>query len=75
MTGHECPAPGCHRRVPTHQLACRAHWFALTPATRSRVWAAYRGPGPGSDEHTDAVTAAVTELAAAAERAGTRHRP
>lgn len=28
-TTHECPAPGCTRRLPFHILACRDHWRRL----------------------------------------------
>lgn len=59
---HVCPKQGCRRTVADEMLACRMHWFAVSPTTRSRVWAAYRGPGPGSPEHTEAVADAIDEM-------------
>lgn len=58
---HACPAPGCRRRVHANMLACRTHWFSLSPDTRRAVWAAYRQE-PGGPEHTAAVCAAIEEL-------------
>lgn len=59
---HECPKDGCTRRVPHEQLACRNHWYRVSVTTRGRVNAAYRGPGPGSDEHLAAIGQAVIEM-------------
>lgn len=59
---HDCPAPGCTRRVPYEQLACRSHWYAIPKMLRLAVWSAYRTHGPGSKEHRDAITAAIDYL-------------
>jgi len=59
VASHTCPAPECSRQVPAHQLACRTDWYRLPKDLRDRVWAAYYGPGPGSDEHNDVVREAV----------------
>ncbi len=39
---HECPGPGCTRRVPRSQLACSRHWFQIPPEIRSRLWSGFR---------------------------------
>lgn len=62
MADHECPAPGCDRLVDSQQLACRPHWYQIPKVLRDAVWRAYRGPGVGSPEHTEAVLAAVASL-------------
>lgn len=59
---HACPAPGCENRVPRSQLACRSHWYALPADLRSAVWDAYNHHGPGSDEHGEAIGAAIEWL-------------
>ncbi len=62
-TTHECPGPGCAKRVPAHMLACRRHWYQVSAATRSRVWNAWAGGrGEGSREHRDAMRAAIAEM-------------
>lgn len=61
---HQCPAPGCGRRVPYHQLMCRTHWFAVPKHLRDAVYATWRlGAGAGSPEHTQAIEAAIASLA------------
>lgn len=55
---HECPAPGCTRRVPSIMYACRQHWFALPKSIRDEIWRAYRRE-PLSDEHVAAMQAAA----------------
>lgn len=59
-TTHECPREGCPRRVPSFQLACKRHWFTVSPATRRWVNAAYRGGT--ADEHRHAMAAAIREM-------------
>lgn len=59
---HNCPASQCEARVGPDMLMCRPHWFMVPKAIRDDVWAAYRGPGPGSDEHTEAIFAAITAV-------------
>lgn len=56
---HECPRPGCDAQVRRSMLACPRDWFALPTNLRNRVWAAYRGPGPGSPEHTAVIVEAI----------------
>ncbi len=34
---HQCPAPGCHERVPERLLACRPHWASLPAPLRVEV--------------------------------------
>lgn len=34
---HECPAPGCVRRVPRHQFACPADWYRLPVEIRRAI--------------------------------------
>ena len=38
---HECPAPGCERRVPFHIFACAPHWFLIAKPLRDRLNAEY----------------------------------
>ena len=60
---HTCPGPGCTRSVPQHMLMCRNHWYAVPPALRSAVWSAWQnGAGAGSDEHTQAIMAAIQSI-------------
>jgi hypothetical protein len=41
-------------------LMCRPHWFMVPKPLRDDVWNAYAGGmGAGSEEHTDAIMAAV----------------
>lgn len=59
---HECPAPGCTERVPTHRLACPTHWYAIPADLRGELWDAYRNYGPLSAKHCDAIEACITFL-------------
>jgi hypothetical protein len=60
---HECPGPGCERRMPVHMLACKRHWYQVSAATRSRVWKAWaNGAGAGTVEHTEAIFQAMAEM-------------
>jgi hypothetical protein len=61
MTGsHQCPADGCTRRVPAHQLMCRTDWYRVPKPLRNAVYAAWRsGAGAGTPAHTAAILAAV----------------
>lgn len=38
---HHCPAPDCGREVPSSQLACRDHWYAIPPDLRTRLTREY----------------------------------
>lgn len=57
---HECPKDGCTRRVSTEMLACRSHWYQVTPATRRRVWSAYQSGD--TDAHHKAIVDAIREM-------------
>jgi hypothetical protein len=39
---HECPAPGCVKRVPRHQFACPVDWVRLPPEMRREINSTYR---------------------------------
>lgn len=39
---HECHWPGCAEPVPPARWGCRAHWYALPPTLRAKIWRAYR---------------------------------
>ena len=52
---HECPGPGCTKSVPPHMLACKRHWYQVSPATRqwvARAWA----------DHMRALKQAISEM-------------
>ena len=59
--GHKCPAPSCPLRVPSSQVACRGHWYALPAELRRRIWALYRS-APLSPEHMEALLEAQAFL-------------
>jgi hypothetical protein len=40
--GHCCHWPGCTLRVPEGSWACLAHWYALPPGMRRRIFETYR---------------------------------
>lgn len=65
MADHICPAPGCEVPVSYDMLTCRSHWYSIPKPIRDRVWRAYKGPGPGSEEHTAAIDEAIEYLRAA----------
>jgi hypothetical protein len=53
---HECPAPGCEKRVPQHMLACRRHYHELPKVLRGKLYQAWDGGlGYGSEEHREAI--------------------
>lgn len=60
---HPCFAPDCAELVRDDLLMCRRHWYRVPLHLRRAVWAAYRGPGPGSGAHTAAIMAARRSLA------------
>jgi hypothetical protein len=41
LPGHECPAPGCGRRLNMGQFACSEHWHALPGELRRGILAAW----------------------------------
>jgi len=57
---HKCPAPTCSATVPTSQLACRGHWYALPAELRFRIWAAYKNES--SEDHMMLVAEAIGYL-------------
>lgn len=61
---HDCPAPGCSARVERSRLACVRHWYMIPKPLRDNVWNAYRYKGMGSEEHVEAVSAAIDWLEA-----------
>lgn len=61
---HECPGPGCRRRVPSHLLTCGACWWKVPPAIREAVNRTWRGGhGAGGAAHREAIRAAMNALA------------
>jgi hypothetical protein len=42
VSDKRCSKPGCTRRTPSGQLACRPHWFALSRDLRQTINAAFR---------------------------------
>lgn len=50
---HHCPAPGCDRSVPYHQLACRDDWYRLPHELRGRLTRARSMCGQGSEPHLE----------------------
>lgn len=38
MSSHQCPRPGCTRRVPMDMYACRSDWYALPVEIRTAIW-------------------------------------
>ncbi len=39
---HDCPAPGCQRRIAFDQMTCRPHWWALPGNLRSAISRAWK---------------------------------
>lgn len=72
MSGRECPAPGCARRIPTSMFACRMHWYQVPKELRdevTRAWAAVLRGLPGAlQAHTAAKAKAEHALAAGGAR-------
>lgn len=63
MSSHPCPKRDCTVTVPSHQLPCRQHWFAVRRALRDAVWRTWdRGRGAGTPEHTAAMRAAIAAM-------------
>lgn len=58
---HECPAPGCLRRVRNDMLACSRHYHALPQTLKRnlyRTWA--DGRGAGTPDHAQAMRDCAT---------------
>lgn len=45
--GHHCHWPGCNKQVKPALWGCKAHWYRLPAALRSRIWQTYR---PGQED-------------------------
>ncbi len=58
---HTCPAAGCTKTIPSHMVACKAHWFKVPKELRDQIWATYRTK-PGGPAHREAVFEAVRLL-------------
>lgn len=69
--GHHCHWPGCERKVPPAMWGCKAHWFALPPALRSRIWNTYR---PGQED-TKTPSREYVEAAKAVQAWIAEHHP
>lgn len=50
MTTHECPRPGCNRRVAADEYACRGDWYALPVDIRQQIWRAWRSGDAGAHQ-------------------------
>jgi hypothetical protein len=37
----ECPFRGCGKRIPSSMFSCTAHWYKLTKAQQTRIYACY----------------------------------
>lgn len=60
MMTHECPGPGCERRVSAMMLACDRHWYQVPRHLRDAVYRAWNdGQGAGTAEHAFAARAAI----------------
>lgn len=57
---HECPGPGCKKRVPREMLACRRHWYQVAPAVRAAVWRAWRAGNTA--DHAHAMRLAIRQM-------------
>ncbi len=65
-TRHECPAPGCTKRVPFEMFACRQHWFSIPVEIRHELWREYRHQF-GEDSYFRARAACLRALGVAEE--------
>lgn len=63
---HECPAPGCPRRVPFDRLACPSHWYAISDTTRLALLRAWRDE-PGTDAYFRVRARCLAELGVPAD--------
>ena len=39
---HQCPRPGCDKRIALSLYSCRPHWYELPGAMQREIWAGYR---------------------------------
>jgi hypothetical protein len=57
---HQCPAPGCSKRVADDMLMCPRDWYRVPKAIRRAVWSAWaNGAGAGSPAHQAAIRKAI----------------
>ena len=62
-TTHQCPGPGCKRRVPEHMLMCSIHWYQVPAQLQSAALVAWRNWRlTGAMEHIEAVRATVKAI-------------
>jgi hypothetical protein len=59
-TTHECPGPGCARRVNRELLACLPHWRQVDSNTQALVWRTYRRGTVA--EHAAAMRTAIGQM-------------
>lgn len=60
IDSHACPIEGCERRVPDYQLMCPRHWRAVPVDIQRLLYRAWdRGRGRGTEEHIEAMDAAI----------------
>lgn len=59
---HDCHWPGCGKQVPPAMWGCKAHWYRLPMAIRTRIFRAYRigqeNDGRPSRQYIEAANAA-----------------
>ena len=68
---HTCHAIGCEIPVPPRLLCCKQHWYAVPPALRKAVWAAYQSGQEQTKRPSRAyLRAAAQAIIAVAEREG-----
>lgn len=61
-----CAIPRCGERIDPTRLMCAHHWYMVPKLMRDHVWATWRsGQAAFSDEHLEAVNAAVMAVLAA----------
>lgn len=60
-TTHECPAPGCEKRVPFEKFACAVHWFTIPAPLRYALEREWRR-NPGEDSYFQARAACLRAL-------------
>lgn len=58
---HDCPAPGCERRVPFERFACAPHWYSISRPAQIALLRAWRDH-PGDDAYFEARAECLAEL-------------
>lgn len=68
---HTCPVGECPETVADHLLMCGRHWRLVPADIGRRLYRAWRGgAGAGTDEHTEAMAAAIAAVEERLEGAG-----